>query len=353
MDTISEGGGDFSEGLCLFLYSVGLIHRRRHSFSPSGVACSSDDELCVISFIGQVPSSWESYVEGLPVLDPEEFSDLRPIAGHLQKKPIVVMFLEKPSAKLSDFLKLSATQRREGIVVKAKSTAQRTAKEVGFEMFAHQVLADGLPFALPSLGAYRDVDTETVYLITPRARADVGEYTRAMPDKVNIKLAWAEMIWSLWAMHKRGWVHRDIKSFNYFVSQDGHALLADFEGYWLDGMYAIIYGEESEIIFTDRYVAPEMTFDEEYQLYDAKGDVFALGVTFKEMMRWMSGVGIPDAHLAKDLVNHMIDANPDKRYSLKECSEHPFFEGIDFEKLETRRYGKAFEGNFFSSYKFI
>ncbi|KAL8450612.1 hypothetical protein Emed_002484 [Eimeria media] len=303
--------------------------------------------------MGHVPPSWEEYVRGLPVLDEVEFPELRPLLRRLERKPVVLMSLPRPRPRLSAFLGLTDTQRSEGIVIKGKSTAGCTFKEVAFELFAHENLAKGLPLTLPSLGAYRDYDATTVYLITPRARADVSLYTRRMPEKVNLQLAFAEMVYGLWGMHKRGWVHRDIKGCNYFVSQGGHALLADFEGFWRNRMHAIMYGEEVEIIFTQHYVSPELTFDGEYQVFDVKSDVYALGKSFEEMLDWMSEVPVPRKDLAQDLVQHMLQPDPKKRYDLKQCMRHRYFDGIDFEKLEEFPYGKAFEGNYTTPYKFL
>ncbi|KAL8434593.1 hypothetical protein ACSSS7_003068 [Eimeria intestinalis] len=303
--------------------------------------------------MGQVPSSWDEYVRGLPVLDEVEFPELRPLLRRLERKPVVLMSLPRPRPRLSAFLGLTDAQRSEGIVIKGKSTSGCTSKEVAFELFAHENLAKGLPLTLPSLGAYRDYDATTVYLITPRARADVSLYTRRMPDKVNIQLAFAEMVYGLWGMHKRGWVHRDIKGCNYFVSQSGHALLADFEGFWRNRMHAIMYGEEVEIIFTQHYVSPELTFDGEYQVFDTKSDVYALGKSFEEMLEWVGDVPVPRKDLALDMLSHMLEADPKKRYDLKQCMRHPYFEGIDFDQLDKFPYGKAFEGNYITPYKFL
>lgn len=302
---------------------------------------------------GQVPASWEDYVRTLPVLDEMEFPELRPLLKRLDKKPVVLMSVPKPRARLAAFLGLTEEQREEGIVIKGKSTAGCSAKEVAFELFAHERLAKGLPLSLPALGAFRDVDASTLYLVTPRARADVSMYTRRMPEKVKLRLAFAEMIYGLWGMHRKGWVHRDIKGCNYFVSQDGHALLADFEGFWRNGMHAIMYGEEVEIIFTEHYIAPELTFDGEYQVFDFKTDVYALGVTFREMLDWMGSLPVPHRDLAEDLIRHMTDADTDNRYDIEQCMKHPYFDGLNFELVEKKMYGKAFEGTYQTPYKFL
>ncbi|CDI74752.1 Rhoptry kinase family protein ROP35, putative [Eimeria praecox] len=303
--------------------------------------------------LGQVPHSWDEYVRRLPVLDELDFPEVRPLLRRLEKKSVVLMSLPKPRARLASFLGLTERQREEGIVIKGKSTAGCSAKEVAFELFAHQTLARGLPLSLPALGAFRDIDGSTLYLVTPRARADVSLYTRRMPEKVTLRLALAEMTYGLWGMHKRGWVHRDIKGCNYFVSQDGHALLADFEGFWRSGMHAIMYGEEVEIIFTQNYVAPELTFDGEYQVFDFKTDVYALGVTFREMLEWMGGLPVPHRDLVEDLIKHMTDPDTKTRYDLMQCMQHPYFEGLDFALVERKMYGKAFDGNYQTPYKFL
>lgn len=292
-------------------------------------------------------------MRNLPVLDELEFAELRPLLKRLEKKPVVLMSVPKPTPRLSAFLGLTDEQQTEGIVIKGKATNGCSSKEVAFELFAHEKLAKGLPLTLPAIGVYRDFDGSTLYLVTPRARADVAQYTRRMPDKVNIRLAFAEMIYGLWGMHKNGWVHRDIKGCNYFVSQSGHALLADFEGFWRNGMHAIMYGDEVEIIFTEHYIAPELTFDGEYQVFDYKSDVYALGLSFREMLEWMGDIPVPLKDLALDLVEHMVDPDMKKRYDLKQCMQHPYFEGIQFDELEKYPYGKAFHGNYTTPYKFL
>ncbi|CDJ35489.1 Rhoptry kinase family protein ROP35, putative [Eimeria mitis] len=221
--------------------------------------------------LGQVPHSWDDYVRGLPVLDELEFPEIRPLLKRLDKKPVVLMSMPKPRARLASFLGLTEEQREEGIVIKGKSTAGCSPKEVAFELFAHERLAKGLPLSLPALGAFRDIDGSTLYLITPRARADVSLYTRRMPEKV----------------------------------------------------------------------------------FDYKTDVFALGVTFREMLEWMGSLPVPHRDLAEDLIKHMTDADTRNRYDLPQCMQHPYFEGIDFELVEKKMYGKAFEGNYQTPYKFL
>lgn len=300
-----------------------------------------------------MPSSWEGYVRELPLLDSSVFPELRPLLKRLEKKPVVLMSLPHPSRQLSRYLGLSEQQQEEGIVIKGKSTYGCSPKEAAFELYAHHKLAKGIPFSLPCLGVFKDTSGRALYLITPRARADVALFTRRIPQKVNLRLAFAEMTFALWGLHSRGWVHRDIKGCNYFVSQSGHALLADFEGFWRNRMHATIYGEEVEIIFTEHYVSPELTFDGEYQVFDVKSDVYALGVSFKEMLQWMGSLPVPRRELATDLISHMLDPDARTRYDLQQCMQHPYFEGIDFQKLESFPYGRAFDGNFITPYKFL
>ncbi|OEH79623.1 rhoptry kinase family protein [Cyclospora cayetanensis] len=198
----------------------------------------------------KTPPSWDKYVRDLPALDEAEFPEIQPLLRRLEKKPVSLLSIPGPSARLAAFLGLSDAQKAEGIV-------------------------------------------------------------------------------------------------------DGHALLADFEGFWRNGVPAIMYGDEVETIFTQHYITPELTFDGEYQVFDYKTDVYALGVTFKEMLEWTSDLPLPRREEAEDLVRHMLEPDAEKRYDLKQCVDDPYFSNLDFAQVEQRKFSKAFEGNYITPYKFL
>lgn len=81
----------------------------------------------------------------------------------------------------------------------------------------------------------------------------------------------------LQGMHSKKWIHRDIKSANLLIDEDGRVLISDF------GTAKIVNMETSTmtVVGTMLYVAPEVLNNEEYSF---PIDVFSLGVVFYEMI---------------------------------------------------------------------
>ncbi|KAI0817756.1 SMAD/FHA protein kinase [Xylaria sp. FL0064] len=150
-------------------------------------------------------------------------------------------------------------------------------------------------------------------------------------------------------LHDRNIVHRDIKPENILlVDKDIHVKLADF------GLAKII-GEESfttTLCGTPSYVAPEILAEGRHRKYTKAVDIWSLGVvlyiclcgfppfsdelysrdfpyTLSQQIKsgrfdypspYWDSVGDP----ALDLIDHMLVVDPEKRFTVDQCLQHPW-----------------------------
>ncbi|KAI1799286.1 checkpoint kinase 2-like protein [Daldinia bambusicola] len=150
-------------------------------------------------------------------------------------------------------------------------------------------------------------------------------------------------------LHDRNIVHRDVKPENILlVDDDLHVKLADF------GLAKII-GEESfttTLCGTPSYVAPEILAEGRHRKYTKAVDIWSLGVVlyiclcgfppfsdelysrdfpytlcqqiksgrFDYPSPYWDSVGDP----ALDLIDHMLVVEPEKRYTVDQCLDHPW-----------------------------
>ncbi|KAI1311447.1 SMAD/FHA protein kinase [Xylaria venustula] len=150
-------------------------------------------------------------------------------------------------------------------------------------------------------------------------------------------------------LHDRNIVHRDIKPENILlVDKDVHVKLADF------GLAKII-GEESfttTLCGTPSYVAPEILAEGRHRKYTKAVDIWSLGVvlyiclcgfppfsdelysrefpyTLSQQIKsgrfdypspYWDSVGDP----ALDLIDHMLVVEPERRFSVDQCLQHPW-----------------------------
>jgi hypothetical protein len=62
-----------------------------------------------------------------------------------------------------------------------------------------------------------------------------------------------------------------------------------------------------------------------YNGYLQKSDVYALGLSIYETLYKYSKINVKGNDKLYDLLLHMIDMNPDKRYNIVQCLSHPYF----------------------------
>ena len=62
-----------------------------------------------------------------------------------------------------------------------------------------------------------------------------------------------------------------------------------------------------------------------YNGFLQKADVYALGLSIYETLYRYSEINVKSNEKLYDLLLHMIDMNPDKRYNIVQCLGHPYF----------------------------
>ncbi|KAF7537784.1 hypothetical protein G7054_g3489 [Neopestalotiopsis clavispora] len=171
-------------------------------------------------------------------------------------------------------------------------------------------------------------------------------------------------------LHDRNIVHRDIKPENILViDKDLHVKIADF------GLSIVVGGEAftTTLCGTPSYVAPEVLADDRIRKYTKAVDVWSLGVvlyislcgfppfsdelytkefpyTLSQQIRdgrfdypspYWDSVGDP----ALDLIDRMLVVDPEKRFTIDECLDHPWVtQKMPDELLPPSRRGSRVEG---------
>lgn len=157
----------------------------------------------------------------------------------------------------------------------------------------------------------------------------------------------SQVLLALEHLHERNIVHRDVKSDNILIDQDGHAMLSDFgcSRYMGVDLAQTFCG-------SDGYVAPEVL---ERSGYDDHADVYSLGVVLFEMLVGQlpfyhrhratcfkliktATLQIPSRvpSAAADCIRTMMSRDLDERPSAGGMQAHTFFSEIDFVALLKR-----------------
>lgn len=158
----------------------------------------------------------------------------------------------------------------------------------------------------------------------------------------------AEILLALEHLHKHGIIYRDLKPENVLLNADGNICLTDF-GLSKTGMKEAD-DKTGTFCGTAAYLAPEILLGEKY---NTAVDWWSFGILTYEMM-----VGIPpfysedEREMYQNIVNESVRYPPNTPPSIKTfidallekdpkvrltdpevMKNHPFFQGIDFEKL--------------------
>ena len=171
-------------------------------------------------------------------------------------------------------------------------------------------------------------------------------------DESDAKFYLAELIIAIEYLHNLNIIYRDLKPENILIGEDNHIVLVDF-GLVKEN----INDNDSTTSFcgTPAYIPPEMLYKKGV---GKSADIYGLGAVLYEMV---SGVPpffsneittlfnkIKNSKLIlhnyfteelKDLLTKLLCKEPSKRfgtYDKSEIKKHPFFKGIDWEKLANK-----------------
>lgn len=87
-----------------------------------------------------------------------------------------------------------------------------------------------------------------------------------------------------------------------------------------------IYGKIKYLFDNDRLMEAYFgSSKKKYNGYVQKGDVYSLGITIYEFLYYYSKINVKKSEKLYDLLSHMINLDPDKRYNAIQCLAHPYF----------------------------
>ena len=158
-----------------------------------------------------------------------------------------------------------------------------------------------------------------------------------------------QMINAVYYLHSNNIIHRDIKPENILISKDNKLKLCDFG--WAK---ELTLENRSTFCGTMEYMAPEIVGSENY---DYSVDIWSLGILLYELLFGHSPfkgnstnniiLNIKSHELnydennkkisnsCKDLIQHLLNMNPQKRLKIKDILEHPFIK-----KHSKKKYDK-------------
>lgn len=147
-----------------------------------------------------------------------------------------------------------------------------------------------------------------------------------IPKKTRVHIL-ADILEGLSYIHSRGLIHRDIKPENILFDENSNFIISDF------GLTRYLEDNETAETFcgTRPYIAPEIALKGHY---DAKVDVYAAGCILYELKyQNILSEAIKDGTFQKnmskkcklnDLISGMVNPDPSKRLTAKECLSHPY-----------------------------
>jgi serine/threonine protein kinase len=172
-----------------------------------------------------------------------------------------------------------------------------------------------------------------------------------------VRFYMCQILLALEYMHNNNYIYRDLKPENILIDKEGNIKLTDF------GLSKIMPKEEKTtytMCGTAEYLAPEILFGKGY---DKTCDWFSFGVVLFEMFCgyhpfkpkgqridpkiYLRKTFIPDKvpKTPRDLIEKLFVSNPKKRLGYRgadEVKQHPFFKGVDFDKVLRKEYKPPF-----------
>jgi len=171
-------------------------------------------------------------------------------------------------------------------------------------------------------------------------------------DPERVKFYCAEIVLGLKYLHEKGILYRDLKPENVLLTSEGHICMTDF-GISKEGLKA---ADDRTATFcgTPEYLAPEVLEGTEY---GKAVDWWSFGTLMYEMLTGLPPFYSQDVQVmyqkimtakltipenispnAASLLKQLLERDPEKRLQEpKEIMAHPYFESIDWEKLNAKQ----------------
>jgi serum/glucocorticoid-regulated kinase 2 len=193
---------------------------------------------------------------------------------------------------------------------------------------------------------------ENLYLILDYCEGgDLSYYLNHKKISIeSIKFIIAELILAIEYLHKNNIIYRDLKPENILIDKNNHIKLTDFG---LSKNNVLYNNSTKSFCGSPAYLSPEMVNREGV---NKSADIYGIGVVLHELLFKITPfydtdikkllknikyntLNIPNYYNDKylyDILNKMLNKDPQRRIKINEIKKHKFFENIDWEKLEKK-----------------